>query len=58
MRDAPRLYTVIKIIEGVMDFATIFFVGGMGAVTVLLPTLLIGLAIYTGDLGPKHRSDR
>jgi hypothetical protein len=49
---------VIKIIEGVMDFATLFFVGGMGAVTVLLPTLLIGLAIYTGDLGPKHSSDR
>ena len=29
------------------DIAQIFFVGGMSVISVLLPTLLIGMAIYT-----------
>ena len=34
------------------DLAQIFFVGGMSVITLVLPTLLIGMAVLTREPSP------
>ena len=38
-----------------MDIWTIFFVGGMSAITLLLPSLLIALAVLTRAPAAAHK---
>ena len=45
-----------KTFEGTpMDLTTTLIVGGMSAICVLLPTLLVGMAIYTNGPSKPRR---
>jgi hypothetical protein len=39
--------------ETFMEYAGLLYTDGMAVVTILLPTLLIALALFTGDLGGR-----
>jgi len=41
-----------------MDLATLLVVGGMSAICLFLPTLLIGMAVFTRDPGSPRSNSR